>query len=92
MKAVEMRLGHLGDVYLRAGQPERAIAAFQEAVERCPVRCTQALGALLQTYLQTGRLADGVAYFRDFTRTHPEHPDGPRHLARLLEAAGQATP
>jgi len=85
--ATEMRLRHLGEMYLIAGQPERAIAAYQEAIARCPLHCRGALEALTEAYLATGRRADAEAYLRRFTREHPEHPDGARHLARVQESA-----
>jgi len=42
-------------------------------------------------FYKTGRLPDGQAYFRAFTRAHPGNPDGERYLARLveIEAAGR---
>jgi len=86
---VDMRLRHLGEIYFTAGRPERTLAAFHEALARCPTRCPQTLGELCDVYQQTGRLADGEAYFRAFTRAHPESPAGWRALARLLEAAGK---
>ena len=87
---VEMRLRHLGEVYETAGMPDRAIDVFQEAVRGCPTRCPQALEKLFAAYVKTGRLADGEAYFRAFTRAHPGQPDGERDLQRLMEieAAG----
>ena len=54
--------------------PDRAIDVFQEAVRGCPTRCPQALDKLFGAYLKTGRLADGEAYFRAFTRAHPGIP------------------
>ena len=71
--------------------PDRAIDVFQEAVRSCPTRCPQALDELFGAYLKTGRLADGEAYFRAFTRAHPGNPDAERYLARLveIEAAGR---
>ncbi len=86
---VDLRLRHLGDVHFAAGNHDRAIAVFQEAVTRCPQRCPLALRDLLVAYLQSGKLADGEAYFRGFTRAHPQVADGWRYLARVLVAAGK---
>ncbi len=85
-QVVEMQLRHLSEAYLAAGQPERALAALEEAVATCPLRCRGALGDLADTFVKSDRAADGTAYFRRFTGEYPEHPDGARHLARL-EAA-----
>ena len=90
-QAVAMRLHHLADVYEVAGVPDRAIGALQEAVDRCPVHCPQALDGLFGLYVRTSRVADGKAYFTSFTRAHRDHPDADRYLERLLEidAAGR---
>jgi len=61
---VEMRLRHLADVYLDAGQPERAIAALHEAIERCPIHCRGALGDLIEVDRRLGRLAEAEALAR----------------------------
>jgi tetratricopeptide (TPR) repeat protein len=89
-QVTEMRLCHLAEIYRTAGNPDRAIAAYQTAVASCPT-CTQALAELTDTYAQTGRRADGHAWLRTFVRAHPEHPDGARHLARLQADAPRAS-
>jgi 4-amino-4-deoxy-L-arabinose transferase-like glycosyltransferase len=90
---IDMQLAHLGDIYLTAGEPEKAIAILQDAVRRCPARCRFALDELCNVYLRTGRLAEGETFFVDFIRAHPTHPDAARHLARLRdEASGRALP
>src|SRR5205807_1134 len=71
------------------GRHDRAIAALEEAVATCPLRCRGALADLADEYARTGRASDGAAFFRRFVRDHPEHPDGTDHLARL-EAAARA--
>ena len=90
-QAVAMRLHHLADIYEVAGVPDRAIGALQEAVDRCPLHCPQALDGLFGLYVRTSRVADGKAYFTSFTRAHRDHPDADRYLERLLEidAAGR---
>jgi hypothetical protein len=80
---VELRLRHLADVYLDAGDPGRAIAALQEAVPNCPHGCPWALKDLFETYRRSGRFVEGAAYFRAFVREHPEQLDAPEYLARL---------
>jgi hypothetical protein len=81
--AVELRLRHLADIYLDAGDAERAIAALGEAVPRCPHGCPWALKDLFAAYVTTGRFMEGEAYFARFVRDHPEQPDAPRYLAEL---------
>ncbi len=80
---VEMRLRHLADIYLDAGNPGRAIAALQEAVANCPHGCPWALKDLFEAYLRSGRFTEGEAYFRTFVRDHPQQLDAPEYLARL---------
>jgi hypothetical protein len=90
---VEMRLRHLADVYLDAGDPGRAIAALQEAVPNCPHGCPWALKDLFEAYRRSGRFAEGEAYFRTFVRNHPEQLDAPEYLARLdAEASAREHP
>lgn len=88
---VEMRRRHLADIYLTAGEPARAIAALHEAVDACPRGCPSALADLSQTYVRSGRLAEGEAYFRNLVATHPDAPDAPRYLAELRAALTEAS-
>jgi len=83
---VEMRLRHYANVYLEAGQPERAIAALQEAIPHCTHGCPWALADLFAIYREGGRRADGVRYFERFVREHPEQRDAPGYLATLRAA------
>lgn len=82
-RVVEMRLRHLADMYMTVGDPPRAIAALQEGVTQCPPGCPWALQDLFEVYMRTGRLAEGDAYFRRFTATHPSQRDAPGYLAEL---------
>lgn len=61
---VEMWLRHLADIHLTAGQPERAIAALQEAARGCRRGSPGALADLFQADLRTGRVAEGETGFR----------------------------
>ncbi|MCC6764616.1 MAG: glycosyltransferase family 39 protein [Deltaproteobacteria bacterium] len=81
--AVELRLRHLADGYLGVGDAERAIAALVEAVPHCPHGCPWALKDLYEAYAETGRAAQGEAYFARFVREHPEQRDAPQYLADL---------
>jgi tetratricopeptide (TPR) repeat protein len=88
-QVIEMQLGKLAEMYLVAGEPDRAIDVLREGAEQCPLRCSHALERLAETYLATGRLAEGEAYFRRFTSAHPQQQMGWRALARILDAAGK---
>jgi hypothetical protein len=86
---VEMRLRHLADIHLTAGQPERAVAVLQEAIGSCPEGCPGALGDLCQAYVRSGRVAEGEAYFGRFVAEHPGHRDAPGYLAALRAAMAE---
>jgi 4-amino-4-deoxy-L-arabinose transferase-like glycosyltransferase len=90
--AIDLRLRHRAKVEFGAGRADEAIASFQEAVRRCPLRCPGALGELVDIYLQTGRRREGEEFLRRFMRAHPTHPDAAGHLARLLAAPENAGP
>jgi 4-amino-4-deoxy-L-arabinose transferase-like glycosyltransferase len=81
--AVEMRLSHLGDIYLTAGRPDDAIAALEEAVQRCPLHCRTALGLLANAYVSGNRLERGERFLADFVRRYPTHSDGAARLASI---------
>lgn len=88
---VEMRMRHLADAYMTAGDPERAMAALREAIPGCTHGCPWALADLFAIYEKTGRFEEGVVYFARFTRDHPEQADVPGYLAELrARAAGAA--
>lgn len=80
---VEMRLRRYADVYLQAGEAERAIAALQEAIPGCTHGCPWALKDLFEIYRTTGRTAEGVRYLEGFIRDHPQQRDAPEYLAAL---------
>jgi 4-amino-4-deoxy-L-arabinose transferase-like glycosyltransferase len=80
---VEMRMRHLADAYMSAGDPDRAIAALDEAVPNCTHGCPWALADLFAIYQRTGRFEEGVRYFERFARVHPEQRDVPQYLADL---------
>ncbi len=86
---VEMRLRHLGQVYLSAGRRDDAFAAFHEGLAGCPT-CALGTQALADAYLATGRLAEGEAYFRRLLREQPAYANGWRQFARLLDAQGRS--
>jgi hypothetical protein len=87
-QANEMRLRHLADMELDAGHPDRALAAYDEAIRGCPLRCTGALVDLTTAYLQSGRAADAERYLRAFAAAHPEQSEAGRQLERVREAGG----
>ncbi len=86
---VEMRLRHLADAYMTAGDPDRAIAALEEAIPNCTHGCPWALEDLFAVYRRTGRTAEGITYFEAFVRAHPEQRDAPGYLAQLRAVAGK---
>jgi hypothetical protein len=86
-RVVEMRLRHLADIHMDAGDPERAIAILKEAVPNCTYGCPLALADLFEAYRRSGRAAAGVRYFETFVRDHPEQRDAPGYLAELRAAA-----
>lgn len=83
---VEMRLRRYADVYLQAGEAERAIAALQEAIPGCTHGCPWALKDLFEIYRTTGRNAEGIRYLEGFVRDHPQQRDAPEYLATLRAA------
>lgn len=83
---VEMRLRRFANVYMTAGDPDRAIAALQEAIPGCTHGCPWALADLFEIYRATGRTAEGVRYFERFVRTYPAQRDAPEYLATLRGA------
>jgi hypothetical protein len=87
-QANEMRLRHLADMELDAGHADRALAAYDEAIRGCPLRCTGALVDLTTAYLRIGRVADAEKYLRAFAAAHPEQPEAWRQLERVRGAGG----
>lgn len=85
---VDLQLHHAGDVYFQAGQPDRGLALWREAVERCPVGCPQAIGRLADGYIASGRTAEGERYLRQFLARYGPHAAGEAALARIVAARG----
>lgn len=83
---VDLQLHHAGDVYFLAGQPERGLALWREAVERCPLRCPQAIDRLATGFINTKRFEQGESYLRRFLAEHGAPPAGEAALARLMAA------
>ncbi len=74
---------------MTAGDPDRAIAALEEAIPNCTHGCPWALEDLFAVYRRTGRTAEGITYFEAFVRAHPEQRDAPGYLAQLRAVAGK---
>jgi 4-amino-4-deoxy-L-arabinose transferase-like glycosyltransferase len=87
-QASEMRLRHLADMEMDAGHIDRALAAYDEAVRGCPLRCTDALADLTTTYLRSGRAADAERYLRAFAAAYPEQVEARRQLERVRGVGG----
>jgi hypothetical protein len=87
-QVVEMRLRHRAQIELMAGRPDDAIATYRRAVDRCPLRCPQALTELIDIFEKTGRRTEGERYLRTFIQTHPENPTAATLLDRLRSTAG----
>jgi 4-amino-4-deoxy-L-arabinose transferase-like glycosyltransferase len=86
-QVVEMRLRHRAQMELTAGHPDKAIATYQEALQRCPLRCPEALEELITTYENVGRHTDAERYLRQFIQSHPQHPTANSLRDRLESAA-----
>ncbi len=86
---VEMRMRHLADAYMQAGDPDRAIAALTEAIPNCLHGCPWALADLFAIYQRTDRQREGIRYFERFVREHPEQRDAPGYLAQLHAATAK---
>jgi 4-amino-4-deoxy-L-arabinose transferase-like glycosyltransferase len=85
--AVEMRLRHLAATQREVGQLDAAIGTLKEAVAQCPPGCPWSLADLFETYLASGRAAEGAAWFERFVPAHPQQRDAPGYLGRLRAAA-----
>lgn len=84
---VEMRMRHLADAYMTAGETDRAIQALLEAIPNCTHGCPWALADLFAIYQRTARIPEGIRYFERFIREHPGQRDAPEYLAQLRAAA-----
>lgn len=84
---VEMRLRRYADVYVQAGDVDRAIAALQEAIPGCTHGCPWALKDLVAIYRASGRIEEGRRYLEDFIRRHPRQRDAPEYLAEMRAEA-----
>ena len=78
-------LQHIGLYYTDKGQSERAVKAFERALDLRPDYAL-ALGGLAEAYKRTGQTAQAINYFRRFLQVRPDMAIGHFSLANLLIA------
>jgi len=80
---------NLGTLYMKGGQPSRAKAAFERALELQPDNADagNSLGALLA---QSGEVPAAIERFRAALRVKPDFPDALNNLGFALFQTGQA--
>jgi tetratricopeptide (TPR) repeat protein len=86
------RLGRLG---LKAGHPDRAVAAFREAQKRDPDRAGRLAYNLAEVYGSQGKHREALASVDDYLRTRPQGIDGYEMkitLQRKLDRAADIVP
>jgi Tfp pilus assembly protein PilF/peroxiredoxin len=78
----------LGTLYMKNGQPEKAKAAFQQALKVKPdfAQASNGLGALVA---QGGNVPAAIALFRTALDSTPDYPDALNNLGYALLQTGQ---
>jgi Tfp pilus assembly protein PilF/peroxiredoxin len=79
---------NLGTLYMKAGQPTEARAAFERALDLQPdsAEANNSLGALLA---QSGEVAGAIVRFRAALEKRPDFPDALNNLAYALFQTGR---
>jgi hypothetical protein len=85
----DLRQQHMAELYLVAGDRDRAIDILRQAVERCPLHCPNTLVMLMDGYRQAKRDAEAEALLRRLTESHPDHREAWLQLAGLLRVSGR---
>jgi len=80
----------IGALYLEAGRPRDAIAAYSDAITHDPGR--RATLGLAQAQATAGDMEAGIATVRAWLSGTPDDIDGHILLARLLAGSGQCAP
>jgi len=76
-------LQHIGLYYAEKGQSERAVKAFERALDLRP-DYELALGGLAEVYKRRGQTAQAIDYYRRFLQARPNMAIGHFSLANLL--------
>jgi tetratricopeptide (TPR) repeat protein len=80
----------LGRVCLKGGHPGRAIAAFQEAQKKDPVRSARLSFNLAQVYEGQGKHREALEGVEDYLRTQPQGTEGYELKVGLQRKLGRA--
>jgi tetratricopeptide (TPR) repeat protein len=85
----------LGRICLKAGKPERAIAAFGQAQKRDPDRAARLSYNLAEVYVSQGKDREALASLDEYLRSRPQGTDGYEQkiaLLRKLDRAAEIVP
>jgi tetratricopeptide (TPR) repeat protein len=83
-------LERLGRTCLKAGHPDRAVAAFRKAQAKDPTRAARLSLNLAQVFEQQGQLREAVESVEAFLRTRPQGTEGYELRAALQRKLGRA--
>ena len=86
---------HLGRVYLKLNKPTEAIAAFEKARERDPLRAPRLSYNLAEVLISQGDLGSAVTRLDEYLRTQPQGMDGYElkiQLQRKLKRSADIVP
>jgi tetratricopeptide (TPR) repeat protein len=81
---------YLGRVYLKAKKPTEAIAAFQEALKKDPLRSMRLSLNLAEMYAEQGEEGKALAQLEEYLRSQPQGMDGYELRIRLQRKLGRA--
>jgi tetratricopeptide (TPR) repeat protein len=79
----------LGRVCLKAGAPDRAIAAFQEAQKKDPIRAPRLALNLAQVYEEQGKFREALARIDEYLRTQPQGMEAYEARIKLQRKLGR---
>ncbi len=82
-------LERLGRNCLKAGHPDRAVAAFRKAQVKDPTRAARLALNLAQVFEQQGKLPEALDSVEAFLRTRPQGTEGYELRAALQRKAGR---
>ena len=82
----------LGRICLKAGQPDQAVEAFQQAQAKDPTRAARLALNLAEVYRDQDRPRDALASIDDYLRTQPQGVEGYRLKIKLLQQAQPRRP
>jgi tetratricopeptide (TPR) repeat protein len=79
----------LGRVWIKAGKPEKAIAAFRKAQEKDPGRKKRLQFNLAEVYQAVGKFDDALASLESYLTTLPQGTEAYEMKVALLEKLGR---